>query len=192
RFATSALQELTQKLLPPTKMPSSNHNPPTFPDNLQFNGTNYTTFRDRVLIAAQLQGTKGYLTGTITQPTPQAAGTQLPPTEWYNPDPSANKWRIQNALTLALIIYNTKNPIGLGISMSDTTAVAWTTMKTTYAAVSDLATAAAKGALRKTYYTDGSSFPVKKESAAEEINHPQLLDTEVELGLWWYSVLAAC
>ncbi|KAG6852848.1 hypothetical protein C0991_008593 [Blastosporella zonata] len=71
----------------------------------------------------------------------------------------ADKWCIQNAWTLALIIYNTKNPIGLGISMLDTAAVAWKTLKTMYAAVSDLAAAATEGALRRMYYSDSSSFP---------------------------------
>ncbi|KAG6838143.1 hypothetical protein C0991_001532 [Blastosporella zonata] len=52
-------------------MSSSNHNPPTFPDDLQFDGTNYIAFRDRVLIAAQLRGAEGYLTGAITKPMPQ-------------------------------------------------------------------------------------------------------------------------
>ncbi|KAG6850890.1 hypothetical protein C0991_009942, partial [Blastosporella zonata] len=110
-------------------------------------------------MAAQLRGAEGYLTGEITQPTPQTTTSQSPTTEWYEKSPSADEWRIRNAWTLALIIYKTKNPIGLGISMSDTAAVAWATLKITYAAVSDLAATAAEGSLRRTYYANGTSFP---------------------------------
>ncbi|KAG6838037.1 hypothetical protein C0991_002478, partial [Blastosporella zonata] len=132
-------------------MSSNNHNPPIFPDDLQFDGTNYITFRDRVLIAAQLRGAEGYLTGATTKPMPLSPTTSpSASTEWYDPTPTVDEWCIRNAWTLALIIYNTKNPIGLGISMSDTAAVAWKTLKMTYAAVSDLAAAAAEGALRRT------------------------------------------
>ncbi|KAG6807776.1 hypothetical protein H0H92_006426 [Tricholoma furcatifolium] len=80
--------------------------PPTFPDECQFDGTNYLSFRDRVILAASLRGAEGYLDGTIEKPDPEkpaqtpspgAPTTTTTPTEWWDPNPSAQEWRVRNA-----------------------------------------------------------------------------------------------
>ncbi|KAH0581607.1 hypothetical protein H2248_011310 [Termitomyces sp. 'cryptogamus'] len=43
-------------------------NPPTFPNESHFDGTNFASFRDRVLIAAWTCGARGYLDGSIVNP----------------------------------------------------------------------------------------------------------------------------
>ncbi|KAG6895472.1 hypothetical protein C0993_009530, partial [Termitomyces sp. T159_Od127] len=108
-------------------------NPPTFPDEFLFDGTNYVMFRDQVLLAARLKGAEGYLDGTIPAPTPETTSsetsTALAATamEWWDMTPSHQEWQVLNAWAVALIIYNTKNPIGLGMRMSDTAAKIWET-----------------------------------------------------------------
>ncbi|KAG5335950.1 hypothetical protein C0989_012533, partial [Termitomyces sp. Mn162] len=44
-------------------------NPPTFPEDQQFDGTNHVHFKNQVLIAAQAHGAWGYLDRTIPKPT---------------------------------------------------------------------------------------------------------------------------
>ncbi|KAG6825053.1 hypothetical protein H0H92_004995 [Tricholoma furcatifolium] len=51
-----------------TTSTTSRGNPTTFPEEYQFDGTNYIAFRDRVLIAAELRGADGYLDGSIPRP----------------------------------------------------------------------------------------------------------------------------
>ncbi|KNZ80321.1 hypothetical protein J132_06392, partial [Termitomyces sp. J132] len=68
------------------------------------------------------------------------------------------EWQIRNAWALALIVYNTKNPIGLGIKMSDMAAKVWATLKEAYGTVSDLGANSAENSLRATNYSDGMDF----------------------------------
>jgi len=42
------------------------------------------------------------------------------------------EWRLHNAWTLGLLIFNTKNPAGLGINIDGTAAKAWTSYIDTY------------------------------------------------------------
>ncbi|KAG6807209.1 hypothetical protein H0H92_008400 [Tricholoma furcatifolium] len=148
--------------------------PPTFPDDCQFDGTNYLAFRDRVLLAASLRGAEGYLDGSIEKPeSPKPPQTSSPittststspiastmPTEWWDTNPSAQEWRVRNAWTMALMVYNMKNPVGMGINMAGSAAQAWALLKEMYANVNDLSAVAAENALRTTKYADGTDFP---------------------------------
>ncbi|KNZ73534.1 hypothetical protein J132_01341 [Termitomyces sp. J132] len=138
-------------------------NPPIFPDDCQFDGTNYTLFRDRVVIAVQLKGADGYLGGSIlaphseTKPSPTASPATA--TEWWDPSPSPQQWRAQNARALALIVYNTENPVGVGIQMSGMAVEAWSTLRKSYGAVSDLGVASMENVLRMAKYKDSADFP---------------------------------
>ncbi|KAG6863832.1 hypothetical protein C0991_002812 [Blastosporella zonata] len=122
--------------------------PPTFPDDEKFDGTNYFTFVDRVLIIAQNCGAHGYLNGTIQKPSPSTE--EKPPSEpttWSSLSPSAKEWEIRDAWALGLVVYNTKNPVGMGLRLGGTAAEAWAVLKTTYGTPSDLAANAADAAL---------------------------------------------
>lgn len=141
-----------------TTATGGNSNPPTFPDEFLFNGTNYITFRDRILLVAQLKGAEGYLEGSVKEPTSKMTISALATTEWWDPSPSPQEWRVRNTWALALIVYNLKNPIGLGIKMTDTTEKAWSTLKEMYRTISDLGANLAENTLGATKYMDGMDF----------------------------------
>ncbi|KAG6806701.1 hypothetical protein H0H92_010324, partial [Tricholoma furcatifolium] len=126
------------------------------------------------LIAARAKGVKGYLEGTTARPEtpktaeddtkpPQTSQTATPvshkdPTEWSSPHPSIDEWDIRDAWTLALIIYNCKNPVSLGINMAGTAAEAWKSLTETYGVPSELAAMGAENLLRSTHFADDRDF----------------------------------
>ncbi|EKM78898.1 hypothetical protein AGABI1DRAFT_40834, partial [Agaricus bisporus var. burnettii JB137-S8] len=126
--------------------------PPIFADGSKFNGSNWVNWRGLIRIAADLRGVGGYLDGTIIQPqlpqptninpinvpipssptvgpTTTASPTPLHitpiETSWESTTPSPSEWRVRNAWTMGLLIYNTNDPVGLGINISGTAAEAW-------------------------------------------------------------------
>ncbi|KAH0579171.1 hypothetical protein H2248_003324 [Termitomyces sp. 'cryptogamus'] len=127
-------------------------NPPTFPNESHFDGTNFASFRDRVLIATRTRGARGYLDGSIVNPDTEnrmmaptekvkaeqqtADETKTTPTSdepmrWTSQNPTAEEWDMRDAWTLSLIVNNCKNPIGLGIKMGGTAAEAWKALTNT-------------------------------------------------------------
>ena len=93
-------------------------------------------FRNQVLLAARLRSAEGYLDRTITTPNPKIMVPTLSATKWWDKILSHQEWQVQNVWTLELIVYNTKNPIGLGINMSATAAKVWETLKEAYSTIS--------------------------------------------------------
>ena len=158
----------------PTKMSSSNMNPPIFADTEKFNGANFAAWEQLILIAATSRGVLGYLKGTITNPapptSPATALTYTPapleltlpddPTPWYSTNPSVAEWAMRDAWVRALLLYNTKNPIGLGIKLDGTAAEAWTSLTLQYKIMSDLTTVTTQCDLCTTIFTDGNDFPI--------------------------------
>ncbi|KAG6862453.1 hypothetical protein C0991_011519 [Blastosporella zonata] len=139
---------------------TSNNLPPTFPDDQQFDGDNYIAFRDRALLAARARGALGYLNGTITKPplsTPTSTAedkdtiptpsTTSETTPWTSNKPSLEEWEARDAWALSLLIYNTKNPIGLGVNMAGTAAEAWRALSDEYDCASEIAAVAAESHL---------------------------------------------
>ncbi|EKM83211.1 hypothetical protein AGABI1DRAFT_34697, partial [Agaricus bisporus var. burnettii JB137-S8] len=113
--------------------------PPIFADTAKFNGTNWVSWSKMIRIAAELRGVSGYLDGTIPDPGPSTTPLLPPPTTattatpatsaetpWESITPRATEWKVRNAWTMGLLIYNTTDPIGLGISIEGTAADAWT------------------------------------------------------------------
>ncbi|KDR76040.1 hypothetical protein GALMADRAFT_49067, partial [Galerina marginata CBS 339.88] len=110
-------------------------NPHIFMDENKFDGTNWLGWNNAITIAACLCGAHGYLDRTITKPPPSpstlrtanAAEIASPPepTAWMSKTPSDDEWEIHDAWTMGLIIYNVKNPVGLGIKLDGTAAEAW-------------------------------------------------------------------
>jgi hypothetical protein len=110
--------------------------PPTFPEASKFNRSNWVAWKGLVTIAINLRGAYGYLDGTILEPTqaPQniplpvsptatTTTTTVPPeTPWESAFPSPAEWRVCNAWALGLLVYNTTDPVGLGIDISGTAA----------------------------------------------------------------------
>ena len=139
-------------------MATNSSNPPNFPEDAHFDGTNFTTFKNRVLIAARARGTRGYLEGTITKPsvTPDTKDDETKPTEWSSKNPSLEEWEERDAWTLGLVIYNTKNPVGLGIKMDGSAADAWKALKENYGVFSEIAAMNAEKQLRATEFSDGA------------------------------------
>ena len=154
-----------------TTSSGGNSNPPTFPEEFLFDGTNYIMFRDQVLLAARLRGTKGYLNGTIETPNLKMTVPAPPVMEWWDKNPLHQDWQVQNAWTLALIVYNTKNPVGLEIKISDTAARAWEMLKASYGTISDLGANMAENVVRATKYSDGMDFQEHITSLCVKWNH---------------------
>jgi len=111
-------------------MTSQNSNPPVFSEDKKFNGDNFYAFRTLVLTAARARGVIGYLDGTIQKPTKTPLPTTIPiesagsttdtttprtATEWYSKTPSPEEWEVQDAWALGLLIFNTMNPVALGV-----------------------------------------------------------------------------
>jgi len=115
----------------------------------------------------------GYLNGTVKQPTfPTThltivttpafttAGTPLlaptttisvtpeADTKWQSLIPSEDEWESRDNWVKGLLIYNTKNPIGLGIKIKETAAKAWAFYVKRYEVTTKLAKLAAEQDLR--------------------------------------------
>jgi len=153
-------------------MLSSNANPPIFSELEKFDGTNFATFETLIIVMASSRGVLGYLQGTILNPanpqnsttlhyTPVELNIPLPdnPTPWYSTTPSGMEWAMRNAWAHALLLYNTKNAIGLGLKLDGTAAEAWTSLTSQYKVSSDLTIVTAQRDLRNTTFADGNDFP---------------------------------
>ncbi|XP_006457163.1 hypothetical protein AGABI2DRAFT_181495 [Agaricus bisporus var. bisporus H97] len=152
--------------------------PPIFADTAKFNGTNWVSWSGMIRIAAELRGVSGYLDGTVINPatvnsaqtipvitttpspTTTTATTTSTPSEtpWESTTPRTAEWKVRNAWTMGLLIYNTTDPIGLGISIGGTAADAWKSYLDTYEVASEIATLNAEMELRNMVYTDGQDF----------------------------------
>ncbi|KAG6850285.1 hypothetical protein C0991_010533 [Blastosporella zonata] len=133
-----------------------------FPDNQQFDGNNYPIFRDHALLAVRARGALGYLNGTIAKlsPLPTTTGGTTNPeaTPWTSNTPSPEEWEVRDAWTLSLLIYNTKNPTGLGVNMAGTAAEAWKALSDKYDCASEIAAVAAESHLQATKLTKENDF----------------------------------
>ena len=133
-------------------------NPPNFPEEVHLDGTNYNTFKTRVMIAARARGARGYLDRTITKPIPPTGDQKIPEnkgTEWSSKTPSLEEWEERDAWALGLIIYNAKNPVGLGIEMDGMVAEAWTSLTENFGVFSEIAAMDAERCLQATEFSDG-------------------------------------
>ena len=157
---------------------TNSSNPPTFPEEVHFDGTNYLTFKSRVLIAARARGAQGYLDGSIIKPKvtvdednkdrKEDPKAEYKPTKWSSKNPSLEEWEERDAWTLGLITYNTKNPVGLGIHMDGTAAEAWKALTDNYGVFSEIAAMNAEKRLRATEFTDGMDFLKHVEDMREK------------------------
>ncbi|KAF7778932.1 hypothetical protein Agabi119p4_3277 [Agaricus bisporus var. burnettii] len=151
--------------------------PPIFADTAKFNGTNWVSWNGMIHIAAELRGVFGYLDGTIpnpatttitppatiplpTLPTQTTTTATSPTTEtpWESTTPSPAEWKVRNAWAKGLLIYNTTDPVGLGISIGGTAADAWKSYLDNYEVASEIALLNVEMELRNMIYNDGEDF----------------------------------
>jgi hypothetical protein len=66
---------------------------------------------------------------------------------------------MHDAWARALLLYNTKNAIGLGLKLDGTAAEAWTSLTSQYKISSDLAVVTTQHDLRNTTFSDRNDFP---------------------------------
>ncbi|KAG6871147.1 hypothetical protein C0995_007768 [Termitomyces sp. Mi166 len=149
-------------------MTSTAANPLKFLDKVHFDGTNYTTFKNHVLITVRARGARGYLDRMIQKSENNAETDtkkgEVKATEWSSRTPSIEEWEERDVWALGLIIYNTKNPIRLGIKMDGTVAEAWNTLKENY----EIAAMMAEKHLHATEFTDGMDFTKHIEDLREK------------------------
>jgi len=142
---------------------------PMFPDNKKFDGTNWITWSENILIAAHMRGVYGYLTGTIKKlpsasststittkpttiltekktmtPTPVLVTSTPIETKWQSLTPSEDEWDSRDNWVRGLLLYNTKNPVGLGIKTRGTTAKSWASYVERYEVSTKMARLAAE------------------------------------------------
>ena len=150
-----------------------NANPPIFSETEKFHGTNFATLETLIIVAASSQGVLGCLQGTIPNPaspqnstdlhyTPVVLTIPLPnnPTPWYSTTPSGTEWAMCNAWAWSLLLYNTKNAIGLGLKLNSTAAEVWTSLISQYKVSSlNLTMVTTQCNLHNTVFADGNDFP---------------------------------
>jgi len=157
--------------------------PPIFSESDKFNGTNWLSWKENIMIVIEARGAEGYLNGLImkpgltiqsprialskapasmsTTPTPSPAPVDPTPleTSWDSPNPSAREWKHRNTWTKMLLLFNTKEPTGLGIDTSGSTADAWKSDVAVYKMVSLIAQLNAKQELRNITFAENGDFP---------------------------------
>ncbi|KAF9458065.1 hypothetical protein BDZ94DRAFT_1174383, partial [Collybia nuda] len=106
-------------------MSTNNLTPPIFPKTDHFDRKNFTTFKTQVLIAAKVRGVHGYLEGA-THTINTMTGVEATP--WTSLTPSHDEWEACDTWAMGLIIFNTKNPTGLGVRTEGMAAEAWTSL----------------------------------------------------------------
>lgn len=142
--------------------------PPLFPEIEKFNGTNYLEWSEKILMACRVRGARGYLEGTIVQPSPtepveSPEKPSKPPspsvdTPWTSNNPSWTEWDSRDAWCLMVICQNVKNTIGLGLKTDGTAAEAWKSLTTHYKTSTDLARVYAQRELRSKCLNEGEDF----------------------------------
>ena len=146
---------------------TTSNNPPIFTDENKFDGTNWIGWSNAITIAAHLCSACRYLEGTVNTPTvnintiqTDVQDTPLPPepTPWTSRTPSEDEWEICNAWTMGLLIYNIKNPVGLGVRMEGSTADAWKSLTDRYHVTSELTLVNAQRKLRMTILNEGGDL----------------------------------
>jgi len=131
----------------------------TFSKTDKFDGTNWASWRRLIRTAAGAKGAFGYLDDSITCPsTPPATIPSPAETSWDSNTLSLNEWKAHNAWTLGLLIFNTRNPAGLGININGTAAEAWTSYINTYEKASNMAQLNAEQTLWNMTYSDHTDF----------------------------------
>jgi len=130
-----------------------------------------------------MRGAYGYLTGTIKKP-PSASSTStittkptttlteketMTPTpvlvtstpietRWQSLTLSEDEWDSQDNWVRGLLLYNTKNPVGLGIKMRGTAAESWASYVERYEVSTKMARLAAEQDLKNTTYSEHQDF----------------------------------
>jgi len=156
--------------------------PPIFGDTSKFNGMNWITWRSNIQIAADFKSVIGYLDRSILRPSLQPQ--QSPPappsipsgspspvvlqtsltsstsieTPWDSLNPTLSEWKVRNAWAMGLLIYNTTDPLGLGININRTAAKAWKSYLDTYNTPSEVALVNVEQELRNMMYIDRQDF----------------------------------
>jgi hypothetical protein len=164
-------------------MTSSSNNFPTFAESAKFDSSNWVTWSGLIKITAELRGAFGYLDGSIKDPSatppppgtpspqsiplpssPTITSTVVPPpptpveTPWESMTPSPAEWKTRNAWTLALLLFNTNNAVGLGINIHGSAADAWKSYLDTYQVISEIAIINVETDLRNMRYSDDQDF----------------------------------
>jgi len=79
-------------------------------------------------------------------------------TPWDSLNPTPSEWKFRNAWAMGLLIYNTTDPLGLGININGTAAEAWKLYLDTYNMPSKVALANMEQELQNMMYIDRQDF----------------------------------
>ena len=98
------------------------------------------------------------LTINTTQTSAQSISLPPEPTPWTSRAPSEDEWEICDTWMMGLLIYNVKNPVGLGVRMEGTAAEAWKSLTDQYHVMSKLALVNAQRELHMTILNEGGDL----------------------------------
>ena len=93
-----------------------------------------------------------------TIPTPVLVTSTPIETRWQSLTPSEDEWDSQDNWVRGLLLYNTKNPVGLGIKTRGTAAESWTSYVERYEVSTKMARLAAEQDLKNTTYSECQDF----------------------------------
>ncbi|KAJ7790066.1 hypothetical protein B0H14DRAFT_3502077 [Mycena olivaceomarginata] len=136
------------------------------PRREKFDGTGYSGFKTKIKALAKARGLGGYIDGTITRPDAPAAGTAaqttaLPPdpTSIYSLTPSFDEWTHRDAMGVAMLVLNVKNPVGLGLKTDGTATEAMQSLEDNHNKVTDMGLVNALRDLHNAYLVPGTPMP---------------------------------
>ena len=131
----------------------------TFSKTNKFDSTNWSSWQRLIHTVAMAKGAFGYLDGSITYPsTPLATTPSSAETSWDSNTSSLNEWKARDAWTLGLLIFNTRNPAGLGININSIATETWTSYINTYEKASNMAQLNVEQTLQNMTYSDCTDF----------------------------------
>ncbi|KAF5362642.1 hypothetical protein D9758_009556 [Tetrapyrgos nigripes] len=158
-------QDLHTPTMSNTNPNSSNSNPighssnyttiHELPEDAKFNGENYMSWAELMLMRAQLKGLDLYWERQITIPTKPSSTDILLPTPPNSETPNYLEYRIHEPVAYLTIWDNIKNPDALGFSGEKKSHELWDYLKKEYTLVSHLARQRREEALRSCKYTGG-------------------------------------
>ena len=112
---------------------------------------------------AEMRGVHGYLDGTITRPSTLTTESEemitVAETLWNSKKLSLDEWKTRDVWTKTLLTFNIKDPDGLGIDTTGTSASIWKSAKDNYKTHSEMTRINADNELRTLKYTNDDDFP---------------------------------
>jgi len=179
---------------------------PLFSENAKFDGTNWPTWKEAIMMVIDSKEAEGYLDGliicpvpaskipiitvtkapgatsTTASPTPSPIITTISETYWDSLTPSIREWKTCNAWTKMLLLFNATELTGLGIDTSGTAADAWKTYMDLHDKKTLVGWLNAETELRNTFLTANGDFPTHITLLRKKLTYARSVGAEISDG----------